>query len=99
MILSPTALNDIGYAGVGYAACVGVVIDGGNATAQIRQTSLDCLAKSTLDIVVAGATRYRKDDKTLDPDPRAGVSMCEKTLRAALARGYDAVRKAHVTEH
>lgn len=61
--------------------------------------SVHVTGMSKVDVVVAGATRYNKKTKLLDEDKNAPRVKCAETVKAAIVKGYEAVRKAHVAEH
>jgi hypothetical protein len=98
-------LPNMNFKGLGYRACVAVVpsIHASSSSAEFSKdnTAVHVKRAHALDIVVAGATRFLRGNRSatnLLPVEEA-ERRCVEALENALRRGFTAVEAAHISEH
>lgn len=82
--------------GVRWSATVKAVAEGGKVSVVDRKILVE--NANALTLYLAAATDYRREDPS-SPRSTDLAADCDTVLSAGLARGFDAVRSRHVTEH
>ena len=83
--------------GMRFAAALRVLNEGGEVTA--GPASLRVRGASSATLLLVAATGFRGFDRMPDLSASEIAERCRRTLDAAAAKGYDALRAAHVADH
>jgi hypothetical protein len=88
------------YVGVGYCACLAVVVSGKGASVSWGDGKITVANAESIEVYSSSASLYDRKSKRLNKDktslPR---TECEDTVARAATLGYATLRKRHVERH